>query len=221
MRGAHGEKLVAALDSDKLPESDKPRIEAAIGRYDNWVKDLDNPRERILSNRINEMVDHLNSYKNYVDINLIFDSENDFLYRQKGQLKLDNTIVEEFLPILVRKCFEVTVGEVGLDIGPQVPTFSSAYFVSSIGNPQIGGGLTIRSKDQDFSVSRQLYIQASYDPSFPDEGTMTVSTNIGYILAELKTNLDKTMFQEASATARELSLLWQVQNTISYAISSI
>ena len=26
---------------------------------------------------------------------------NNFLYRQKGQLKLDNTIIEEFLPILL------------------------------------------------------------------------------------------------------------------------
>jgi hypothetical protein len=32
-------------------------------------------------------------YKNYIDIKLIFDSPNDFLYRQKGQLKLDNTIL--------------------------------------------------------------------------------------------------------------------------------
>ena len=39
--------------------------------------------------------------KYYIDVDLIFDSPEDFLYRQKGQLKLDNTVIEEFLPIFV------------------------------------------------------------------------------------------------------------------------
>ena len=31
-----------------------------------------------------------------------------------------------------------------------------------------------------------------------------MTTHLGYVLAELKTNLDKTMFQEASATAHDI-----------------
>ena len=46
------------------------------------------------------LVDALNSYKRYIELDLIFDADQDFLYRQKGQLKLDNTILEEFLPYL-------------------------------------------------------------------------------------------------------------------------
>ena len=42
------------------------------------------------------MVGLLNEYKQYIDLNVIFDSDNNFLYRQKGQLKLDNTVIEEF-----------------------------------------------------------------------------------------------------------------------------
>lgn len=34
-------------------------------------------------------------------LDLIFDNLSDFLYRQKGQLKLDNSIIEEFLPWLL------------------------------------------------------------------------------------------------------------------------
>ncbi|MDR1013892.1 MAG: Bpu10I family restriction endonuclease [Coriobacteriales bacterium] len=206
MRGVHGEKLVAALESDKLPVSDKPRLSEAIVRYDTWIDDLSKVSGTVVSECIEEMVEMLNSYKNYIDIDLIFDSPENFLYRQKGQLKLDNTVIEEFLPIMVKACLERSVGDVGLDIGAQVPTFSSAFFESSIGTPAIGGGLTIRAKDQDFSMSRKLYIQSSYEPDFIDEDTLTITTHVGYVLAELKTNLDKTMFQEASATAHDVKL---------------
>ena len=34
-------------------------------------------------------------------MDFIFSSKKDFLYRQKGQLKLDNTILEECLPYLI------------------------------------------------------------------------------------------------------------------------
>lgn len=46
-------------------------------------------------------LDRLNEYRLWVDVELIFDSEDNFLYRQKGQLKLDNSMLEEFLPRLI------------------------------------------------------------------------------------------------------------------------
>ena len=33
-RGTHGEKIVAVLDSDKLPAADKGRVTLAIQQYD-------------------------------------------------------------------------------------------------------------------------------------------------------------------------------------------
>ncbi|WP_293152061.1 hypothetical protein [Okeania sp. SIO2C9] len=39
-----------------------------------------------------------NKYKRFIELDLIFDSSENFFYRQKWQLKLDNTILEEFLP---------------------------------------------------------------------------------------------------------------------------
>ena len=53
-------------------------------------------------------------------------------------------------------------------------------------------------------MSRKLYIQSSYNSDFPKDETVTLVTNLGYIMAEIKTNLDKTMFQEASATAHDI-----------------
>lgn len=205
-RGTHGDKIVAALDSSKLPSSDMPRLEAALQRYDEWVTALDAADALTVDELIEKMVGLLNSYKLYIDVDLIFDSSEDFLYRQKGQLKLDNTVIEEFLPIFVRKCIHKEFGSCDVDVGSQTPTFSSAYFASSLSSPAVGGGLSIKTKDQDFSMSRKLYLRSSYTPTFDVENTVTLTTHLGYVMAELKTNLDKTMYQEASATAHDIKL---------------
>ncbi len=63
-------------------------MEAAIARYHKWVNDLGQvtgTADEVLT----KMVALLNEYRNYIDVDLVFDSPNDFLYRQKGQLKLD------------------------------------------------------------------------------------------------------------------------------------
>jgi hypothetical protein len=96
----HLEKLSATLVNEKLPTCDATRIEKAIEFYHQWIARLnavagDSP-DQVLENA----VALLNEYRLFVDVELIFDSDADFLYRQKGQLKLDNSILEEFLPPL-------------------------------------------------------------------------------------------------------------------------
>ena len=66
--------------------------------------------------------------------------------------------------------------------------------------------MSIKAKDQDFSMSRKLYIRSSYSKDFNLADTVTSTTHLGYVLAEIKTNLDKTMFQEGSATAHDVKL---------------
>lgn len=203
-RGVHGEKIVSAIQSNKMPVKDVPRLEMALRRYDEWIEKLKGINAETVDELVEKLVTELNTYKNYIDINLIFDSEEDFLYRQKGQLKLDNTVIEEFMPIFVKKCVEKVEENCDIEISSQIPTFSSVYFASSLSNPNIGGGINIKTKDQDFSMSRKLYLQSSYDPQFNPEKTVKLETHLGYVLAEMKTNLDKTMFQEASATAHDI-----------------
>lgn len=203
-RGVHGEKIVSAIQSNKMPVKDVPRLEMALQRYDEWIEKLKGINAETVDELVEKLVTELNTYKNYIDINLIFDSEEDFLYRQKGQLKLDNTFIEEFMPIFVKKCVEKVEENCDIEISSQIPTFSSVYFASSLSNPNIGGGINIKTKDQDFSMSRKLYLQSSYDPQFNPEKTVKLETHLGYVLAEMKTNLDKTMFQEASATAHDI-----------------
>lgn len=200
----HQDKLKALLENDKLPESAKPRIMKTIEQYGEWIAKLEaaggSPEERI-----KEMVGLLNKYRNNVDVDLIFDSDEDFLYRQKGQLKLDNSVIEEFLPRLVQPAIIPELRGLSMSIGPAT-AFLSVFFASSLSVSASGGGLNIRSKDQDFAISKHLYIRTSHSPQLERDKSETHETNLAYVVAECKTNLDKTMFQEACATARDTKL---------------
>jgi hypothetical protein len=197
----HPEKLTAAHENDKLPACDKPRIENAIDHYREWIRALDAVTGQTPEERLGKLVTLLNEYRRWVDVELIFDSEDNFLYRQKGQLKLDNSIIEEFLPRLIHPSILPEIGGFDVAVGP-AKCFSALYFESSLDVPQPGGGMTIRTKAQDFAISRRVYLQAAHASDFKD--AITKDTYIAYVVSECKTNLDKTMFQEASATAHDV-----------------
>jgi len=198
---AHLDKLNATLENEKLPPADRIRVEQARERYREWIRNM-GAATGAPDERIDRLVELLNEYRLYLDVDLIFDSEFDFLYRQKGQLKLDNSVIEEFLPWLIHSDIIPELRGLEVYVGP-ISSFSSAFFVSSLDSPQAGGGLSIRTKDQDFAISKPLYIRTSHSPTFTEASFETKATNITYVAAECKTNLDKTMFQEACATARD------------------
>ena len=110
------------------------------------------------SQLVEPLTEILNRYKLFIDLDLVFDSDDDFLYRQKGQLKLDNTVIEEFLPWLVGGVFADRLAELDLTLGP-TNAFSQMYFDSHIRADMAGGGMAIRSKDHDFALSRPLFLQ--------------------------------------------------------------
>lgn len=194
----HLDKLNAAVANEKLPAAEIPRLEAAIERYNQWIASMtaiDNDSPSL----IEDLVASFNDYKLYIDYDLIFCSPNDFLYRQKGQLKIDNTVIEEFLPHLMSKVFPSLNSSIVF--GPQ-KCFSAMYFKSTLHDTKKGGGMEIRTKDQDFAIAKKVHIRASHDSSFADFESK--DTYLGYVTAECKTNLDKTMFQEATATAHDV-----------------
>lgn len=196
----HLNSLHAVHGNDKLPSGDKKRVEDAIATYKRWIGKL----EAVQGGRteqLRRMVELLNEYRNYIDVDLVFDSPNDFLYRQKGQLKLDNSVIEEFLPRLVgNPKILPALAPFAATVGP-LQSFSAAYFNSSLDTIRPGGGLAIKTKNQDFAIAKPLYLKASHDPKF--EVSVVQQTYISYIAIECKTNLDKTMFQEACATAND------------------
>ncbi len=199
----HFEKLKATLENDKLPLDDKPQVEKAIKHYRQWIADMDVVNAETVSadERLKKMVDLLNQYRIRMDIDLIFDSHHDWLYRQKGQIKLDNSIIEEFLPRLVYSSLSPELSQIEVVVGP-VKAFSNIWFDSSLIKSEPAGGMNIRFKDQDFAISKPLYLKASHFANF--EEAIEEFIYLVYIAAECKTNLDKTMFQEACATARDL-----------------
>ena len=198
----HGDKLRALLGNDKLPEDDRLRVYSAVKRYEEWVAEI-REIKGVGDHLVEPLVASLNRYKASIDLDVVFDSEHDFLYRQKGQLKLDNTVLEEFLPWLVRRIFSDRLAACGLIVGP-TNAFAQLHFDSAMLNTMDGGGMAVRSKDHDFAMARPLFLKASHHEDFryPCEAT----THLAYVAAEIKTNLDKTMFQEASATAQDLKL---------------
>ena len=64
--------------------------------------------------------------------------------------------------------------------------------------------MAVKFKDQDFVMARPLFIRTSHRRDFREAAD--AKTHLAYVAAEIKTNLDKTMFQEASATAYDLKL---------------
>lgn len=151
--------------------------------------------------KVSSLVRLLNDYKKFIEYDLIFLNRDDFLYRQKGQLKLDNTILEEFLPIAVYTMFNKTIDESTVDIGP-TKSFSGLYVTSPLSIREDNVQIIVKQKDQDFAISKRVYFAASHNPKL--EGAEIKTSNVAYMAAECKTNLDKTMFQEAAATALSL-----------------
>ncbi len=175
-------------------------MRVAIEKYEEWVANLKNTEETgdHLVERLVALLDH---YKTSIELDLVFDSSENFLYRQKGQLKLDNTVLEEFLPWLVGRVLDDRLSGRDLVLGP-TNAFSQLRFDSDLRNAIAGGGMAVRSKNHDFALARPLFLKASHKEDFSE--SREESTHLAYLAAEIKTNLDKTMFQEAAATAFDL-----------------
>ena len=196
----HLAKLNALLNNPRLPRADKPRLTEALERYKQWIEEMASIKQGRRGS-VQKLVDATNRYKMFVELELIFDSPEDFLYRQKGQLKLDNTILEEFLPQLMYR--GLSLPDSTFEFGPQ-KTFSGLSFISGLSNTGVGGHPSLRSKDQDFVLGKRLFMMTSFDKDF--KNAEHIEAHLGYVCAECKTNLDKTMFQEAVATSRDLKI---------------
>ena len=90
----HGDKLRELLNNGKLPPTDLPRVQKAISHYETWIARMA-ALETTGDERVKDLVSLLNEYKEHIELHLMWDSESEFLYRSKGQLKIDNSILEE------------------------------------------------------------------------------------------------------------------------------
>jgi hypothetical protein len=204
MNTPHKDKLVALFNNPKLPTLDKEKREIVFERYTQWVSILSD-KSSDSDHYLKKLVEATNLYKNFIDLDFIFSSSDDFLYRQKGQLKLDNTILEECLPYLIdRRLVPGPFSKQNYFVGDE-GCYAGLFFGTWLAeNPD--DRIFIKHKNQDFAVGKTIKISIEDDDLHEQR-----ELKVAYFAAELKTNLDKTMFQEASATARELKS--NVQNS--------
>ncbi len=89
---SHFDKLEAAIRNQKCAQDDVRMLEEARGRYREWKQSLTSLTSRG-KERVVEMTRLLNQYKDFLEVELIARRGSAFLKRQKGQLKLDNSVL--------------------------------------------------------------------------------------------------------------------------------
>jgi len=199
----HKDKLVAAVKNPKCEAADVDILKQCLDRYETWVGDMG--KVRLTGNeRVVELTKLLNGYKDDLEVELITKSQSSFLIRQKGQLKLDNSVIEEFLIHLVDRRVLKGLPDFTLEIGPQTAFMSLAFTPANLN--ALGGKppVEIKEKDADFALGKTIHFKFSPDPEFAAAKTTEGKLVLAVLAAECKVNLDKTMFQEAAGTAARL-----------------
>jgi hypothetical protein len=198
----HREKLLAAINNPKS-NGDVALLKEALAAYEIWIS-----KTIALTStgqaRINEMTALLNEYKDYLEIDLIATNGSDFIKRQKGQLKLDNSVLEEFLIHLVNPAILNNLPNFDLETGPQTAFMSLAFRPSSISNLNEKPEVILKVKDQDFTIGKAIHYKFSSDADFNSKKTVDGKFYLAVLAAECKINYDKTMFQECAGTAARL-----------------
>jgi len=202
-RTPHKDKLTAALANPKCGEADRELLNQVLQEYSAWIEQT----KALISTgkqRVDDMTKLLNEYKDMLEVELIAKNGSDFLKRQKGQLKLDSSILEEFLVHLIDKRILAGLPDFELEVGPQTAFMSLAFAPLSL--PSLGERpqVVLKEKDADFALGKTIFFKFSVDPRFSNSATSEGKLILAVLAAECKINLDKTMFQEAAGTASRL-----------------
>ncbi|TRX45324.1 Bpu10I family restriction endonuclease [Fulvivirga sp. M361] len=197
----HRDKLIAAINNPKAKD-DKSLLEEAFKQFELWSSELTKLSSKG-DKRVEEMTSLLNSYKDFLEVDLIAKKGSSFLKRQKGQLKLDNSVIEEFLIHLVHD--DVLTGlPKGIETGSQTAFMSLTFRPSSIDALTERPEIVLKQKDQDFTIGKSIFYQFSPNEKFEKKVTANGKLFLAVLAAEVKVNYDKTMFQECAGTASRL-----------------
>ncbi len=207
----HKEKLLAAIHKEKIlaaivnpkAKDDIDLLKDALNAYEQWIKKMNGLTSKG-EKRIYEMTALLNAYKDYLEVDLIATHGSSFLKRQKGQLKLDNSVMEEFLIHLVHPSILNDLPDFDLETGPQTAFMSLAFRPSNIKTLDEKPEVIFKVKDQDFTIGKTIHYKFSPSSSFDRAKTITGKFHLAVLAAECKVNYDKTMFQESAGTATRL-----------------
>ena len=200
---SHQDKVIAALSNPKC-SADKKLLEEVLERYKDWVNSI-NLLTSKNQERVNQMVELLNEYKDFLEVDVIAKRGSAFLKRQKGQLKLDNSVLEEFLIYLVdNRIIDGLPNDFRIDCGPHTAFMSLSFRPEGIISLNKKPSVVLKKKDQDFTIGKKIHYQFSPSSTFDKSRTTTGELYLSVFAAEIKVNYDKTMFQECAGTASRL-----------------
>jgi len=202
LRHPHRDKLNAALRNPKC-SADFDLLQEAMIAYDEWIA-ATSSLTTAGRERVGQMVSHLNEYKDFLEVDLIADRGSPFIRRQKGQLKLDNSVLEEFAIQLIHPKIISGLPNFELSIGPNTAFMSLSFMPASIESLSGPPAVVLKRKDQDFALGKVIHYQFSPDEGFNPSETSSGSFCLAVFAAEIKVNYDKTMFQECAGTAARL-----------------
>lgn len=200
----HKEKILAALRNGKAKD-DIELLNEALAAYEKWITDMKSLKSKG-EQRVHEMTKLLNTYKDFLEVDLIATRGSAFLKRQKGQLKLDNSVMEEFLIHLVHPDVLDNLPSYDLETGPQTAFMSLAFRPSNVTKLNEKPEVIFKVKDQDFTIGKTIHYKFSSDSTFSRAKTVGGKFHLAVMAAECKVNYDKTMFQECAGTATRLKL---------------
>lgn len=202
LKTPHKDKLFAAIANPKARAA-VPLLQQALVAYERWIADMGSltttGKQRVL-----DMTHLLNGYKDFLEVDLIAGGGSEFLKRQKGQLKLDNSVMEEFLIHIIDNRILAALPPFDLEVGPRTAFMTFSFRPNSVSDLQGRPDVVIKAKDQDFTIGRTLHYQMSPDVTFPNADTAKGELFLSVLSAEVKVNYDKTMFQECCGTASRL-----------------
>ena len=198
----HREKLLAALRNPKCID-DKSILEEAYSAYEYWIASM-RALKSTGKQKIEEIVGLLNEYKNYLEVELLARRGSAFIKRQKGQLKLDNSVLEEFFIHIIDPSILSRLPLYDLEVGPHTAFMSLSFVPPSINDLSEKPHVVIKHKNQDFALGKTIHYRFSPSAGFEIESTTSGSFYLAVLAAEIKVNYDKTMFQECAGTAARL-----------------
>lgn len=195
----HLDKLTAAIANEKCHE-DVALLREALDAYRTWIE-KNNSLQSKGRQRVADLVVNLNEYKDYLEVELIAGRGSAFIKRQKGQLKLDNSVIEEFLPYLVVPEIIEGLPDTPILLGPHKTFLNLNLAPPSLATFDGPPEALVKTKDQDFIIGKTVFYKFSSDSKFKKRCTAEGRFALAALVAECKTNFDKTMFSEAIGTA--------------------
>jgi len=193
----HKQKIISAMSNPKFI-LDYDIFQEALDSYEFFINQITNLKSKG-NNKVMDMVNYLNEYKDYLELELMAKRGTPLLNRQKGQLKLDNSVIEEFLNYLLDPEIISNIPK-DLYVGNKEAISQIYLNANNVSKPQ----LLMDKKNYDFVVGKELHMKLSFDNEYQKTNTMETKFILPIISGECKTNFDKVMYMECSGIARSL-----------------